>query len=162
MADVSGRPPLVVRAVIGATALAGLVFTGLLMLADRAPALLRRTFGDQVSRLWDRIDAAGAPGELTRGARERPDLLVHVVVWSAVTFLAALTVWTVRGVALVVGAALVTGVVVEWAQGRFTHSRAVQISDLVGNALGVAAGAAGALVVIAAGRLVAAVRRQAR
>lgn len=158
----SGRPPLGVRVAIGVLALAGFAFMGLLMLADRAPGFLRRTFGSQVNRLWDRIDAAGAPRELTQGARDHPDFFVHVIVWGVVTMLAALTVWTVRGVALVTGAALATSAVVEWAQGQFTHSRAVQSSDVLGNALGVGTGAIAALFVIGMGWLVAGARGQAR
>lgn len=147
--DRDGRPPLAVRAGFGVLALGGLVFTGLLLLADRAPGLMRQVLGRAAERLWDRIDAAGAPS-LGEHARARPDFVVHVIVWGTVTALVALTIWTVRGVALAAVAAFSLSLLLEFAQGVVTTTRSVQAGDVLGNACGVAAGAFGALVLVGA------------
>lgn len=140
-----GRPPLAVRACIGLVALGGLLFTAALLLSDRAPGLMRRVLGGAAERLWARIDAAGAPTTIGQEARARPDFVVHVVVWAIVTLLVALTVWTVRGALLAMAAALAAGVALELLQGAWTHSRAVEFVDVVGNATGVLVGGVAAV-----------------
>jgi hypothetical protein len=139
------RPPLVIRAAFGFLTLAGLLFTGALLLSDRAPRLLRAVLGDASERLWARIDAAGAPTAIGQEARARPDFLVHVVVWALVTALAGLAVWSLRGLAVVMAGAFGAGLVLEFLQGRWTRSRAVEFADVVGNATGVVAGGIAAL-----------------
>ena len=144
----TSRPPLAFRACIGLLALGGLLFTGALLLSDRAPGLMRRVLGGAAERLWARIDAAGAPTTLGEEARARPDFVVHVVVWAVVTLLLALTVWTVYGVVLAMAGAFAAGVAIELLQGRWSHSRAVELGDIVGNGTGVIAGGLAALVVM--------------
>lgn len=144
-----GRPPLAFRACIGLLALAGLLFTGALLLSDRAPGLMRRVLGGAAERLWERVDAAGAPTAIGQEARARPDFVVHVVVWGVVTLLVALTVWTVRGAVLAMVGAFAAGVALELLQGRWTHSREVESADIVGNAAGALVGGVAAFAVMA-------------
>ena len=140
-----GRPPLAFRVCIGLVALGGLLFTAALLLSDRAPGMMRRVLGGAAERLWARIDAAGAPTTLGQEARARPDFVVHVIVWAVVTMLLALTVWTVYGVVLAMAGAFAAGVALELLQGRWSHSRAVEFADVLGNATGVLVGAVAAL-----------------
>lgn len=140
-------------------ALGGLAFTALLLLSDRAPGVLRDVLGDAADRLWNRIDATRAH-RLGEQAREQPDFVVHVVIWAVVTALCALTIWTVRGLAVVMVGAFALGLLLEGAQGVFTSTRAVEMRDVVGNACGIAVGGVAALLVIGASRAVAGLARR--
>jgi VanZ family protein len=159
---VRGRPPLAFRACIGLVALAGLLFTGALLLSDRAPGLMRRVLGGAAERLWARIDAAGAPTALGEEARTRPDFVVHMVVWAVVTMLVALTVWSVWGAVWAMVGALAASVTLEVLQGRWTHSRAVEFVDVVANTTGVLLGGSAALGVMGLGWLTSARRPPGR
>lgn len=156
-----GRPPVGVRAGIGVLALGGLLFTALLLLSDRAPGVMRDVLGDAADRLWDRIDATRAQ-PLGQQARAQPDFVVHVVIWAAVTFLCALTIWTFGGVIAVMVGAFAASVMFELAQGAFTSTRAVEFRDVVGNACGVAIGGVAALLVVAASRALGTLARAGR
>ncbi|MEM9514548.1 MAG: hypothetical protein AAGA42_06780 [Actinomycetota bacterium] len=132
------RPGVGVRVAIGITAALGLVAVVALMLSDRAPSALRQMFGSSAERLSRRIDASArlpATDQLPES-----DFLVHVGLWAAVAVLVGWTLWSWRG--LVVGAVTVmtASAFVEVAQGRYSTSRAVETSDLAGNAVGVAIG----------------------
>jgi len=128
--------------------LAGLVavaFTGALMLSDRAPSVLRVTFGDRTRRLWERIDAGGRTDLIT--ARPETDFVVHVAIWSAVAVLVALAIWTWWGLLATAVGAFGLSVMIELAQGRWSSTRQVELRDVAANALGISAGAAGAALV---------------
>ncbi|MEO1056477.1 MAG: hypothetical protein AAFY28_06120 [Actinomycetota bacterium] len=145
--DVRGRPRSVrphdrpatgVRIAIGVGAALGLVAVVALMLSDRAPGALRQLFGASAERLSARIDASARLP--TTDQLPESDFLVHVGLWAAVAVLVGWTLWSWRG--LVVGAVMVitASAFVEVAQGRYSTSRAVETSDLAGNAVGVALG----------------------
>lgn len=143
-----GRPPVAVRATIGIVTFGGAVFAALLMLADRAPGLVKAVLGPSAERLWARVDAR-APG-LGEQARARPDFVVHVAVWAVITVLLALTIWTVWGVFAAAVLTFSASLALEVGQGVVTTSREVQASDVVANACGVALGSALALAVVVA------------
>lgn len=133
----SSRPPVGLRALFGMVGLAAIVFNASLMLSDRAPGLLRRVFGDAVTRLSARIDAnARIPAEQL----PESDAVVHIAVWAAAALLVGLTIWTWRGLLIGALAVLATSAVVEIAQGVYTSSRAVERSDVIANTIGVALG----------------------
>jgi hypothetical protein len=137
------RPPVALRALVAVVAVAALGFNAALMLSDRAPGVLRRLFGDAVQRLSARIDASERLANLaaTTGTQvPQSDTVVHVAVWAVAALLVGLTVWSWIG--LLLGAAVVVGLsaLVEIGQGVLTDTRAVEASDMVANALGVAAG----------------------
>lgn len=66
---------------------------------------------------------------------------MHIVLWTVVTVLIGLTIWTWRG--LVVAAALLAavGIGLELAQGRFATTRNVEASDALANLIGIGVGA---------------------
>jgi len=133
----SRRPSIGARALFGLLGLAVVLFNVALMLSDRAPGFLRRVFGDTIDRLSDRIDAtARIPAEQLPGS----DVVVHIAVWAAAMALVGLTVWTWRGLVMAALAMLAVSTFVEIAQGVYSSSRAVEPSDVIANALGVAAG----------------------
>jgi len=142
----NGRPPVAVRAGIGLLTFAGAGFAALLMLADRAPGVLKTVFGSAAERLWARVDAR-APG-LGEQARARPDFIVHVAVWAVVTVLLALTIWTLWGVFAAAVLTFSLSLLLEVGQGVLTTSREVQASDVAANACGVALGSAAAALVV--------------
>jgi hypothetical protein len=113
-----------------------------LMLADRAPGLLRDVFGDAAERLSERIDASARLPSTER--LPESDFLVHIGLWSLAAVLVGWTVWSWRGLLLGSLALLAGSMFVEAAQGIYTDTRAVEASDVAGNALGVVLGAAAA------------------
>ena len=132
------RPPTALRVVVGLAAGLGTVSVIALMLSDRAPGVLRQLFGPAAERLSDRIDASARLPSTEQ--LPESDFLVHVGLWAAVTVLIGLTIWTWRGLVVGAGGALTLSAFVEVAQGRYSSSRAVETSDVLGNAVGVAAG----------------------
>ena len=132
------RPPVAVRALLGVSATARVVFTVALMLSDRAPGALRRLFGDAADRLSARIDAGA---RVSTDQLPDSDVVVHIVVWATATALVALTVWSWRGLAVAAAAVLATSVIVELSQGIYSTTRVVESADLLSNAAGVGVGA---------------------
>lgn len=135
------RAPLAVRLFIGLIAVAALVFNVALMISDRAPAITRRAFGGFAQRLADRLDRTSAIE-----ARDLPgnDAIVHIGVWSVAAFLVMLTVWRWSALIPVAIAVFGASVAVEFGQGRYSSSRAVEFSDIMANAVGVGVGIAAA------------------
>ena len=159
------RAPRGVRLAAGVLAVCAALFVAGLMLSDRAPGVLRATFGDAAQQLWERIDAdrrAELRDVIGAGGAPGTDDVVHVVVWAGLVALFALTVWTWRGVVAVSVAVLVASAAVELAQGRWSSTRAVEASDLVANTFGVAVGAVGAVSVLAVGEAVGRLRASGR
>lgn len=110
--------------------------TVLLMLADRAPGLLRR--------LSDRLEVVDPrPGQVVR-ATGIPDaaFAVHVGVWGAAGLVVVLLSWSWRSLVLGLLAALVASGLVEVAQELLTDQRAAQWRDVLANAVGLGLGAA--------------------
>ena len=122
------------------------VFNVALMLSDRAPGLTRRLFGDFAVRLSRRLDASERIDQLTDGNPPGNDAIVHIGLWAVATMLLAVTLWSWWGWLVTIAMMLVASGALELAQGRYTSSRAVQLSDLAANVVGVALGA-----VVAAG-----------
>ena len=135
------------RIFIGVFAVGILLFNVALMISVRAPGITRRVFGGFAQRLSDRLDASTAidtddlPGN---------DAIVHIGVWAIATLLLALTIWRWTALVPVAIGVFTASVFVEIGQGRYSSSRAVETSDLVANAVGVAAGAGGAVACMAA------------
>lgn len=140
------RAPLAVRVLIGLCGVAVLLFNVALMMSDRAPGITRRLFGGFAERLADRLDASG-----TVDAADLPgnDAIVHIGVWAAATLLVVLTVWRWTALLPVAVAVFGASVVVEIGQGRYSSSRAVEVSDVLANAVGVAIGTGGAVACMA-------------
>jgi hypothetical protein len=135
------RPPLPLRAGFAVLAAGALLFTGLLMLSDRAPGALRRVGGDYMRRLFERIDASERAAEVLADPRlPESDAIVHVAVWAVAIGLVGLAVWSWRGLILGAIAVFACSLLVEAAQGRWTDSREVEASDVRANAAGVALG----------------------
>ena len=135
------RAPVGIRIFIGLIAVGALLFNVALMISDRAPGITRRLFGDFAQRLADRLDRTAAIG-----ASDLPgnDAIVHIGVWSIAALLVALTVWRWAALIPVGVAVFAASVVVEFGQGRYSSSRAVEFSDVVANAVGVGVGIAAA------------------
>lgn len=127
-------PPRWLRISVALVGLVVLAATAVLMLADRAPGLLRR--------LSDRIDASatevGRLSELVPVSRSDTD--VHIAAWCILTLLFAFAIWAWWGVPLVGVAAFGLGVVTEVAQRLLTDNRDFQRSDIAANAVGVLLG----------------------
>ncbi len=136
-----GRPFRGWRAVSLLLALGAFAVNAVLLLSDRAPGLLSR-----VSR---RIDAgvnraAGAAGIDVPGGDVRlpqSDFDVHVAIWAVAALLVGLATWSWFTLLLANGTVFAVSVALEVAQAEYTRSRAVQLWDVAGNAVGVAAGA---------------------
>lgn len=120
------------------------MFNVALMLSDRAPGLTRRLFGDFAARLSNRLDAAERLDGLTDGSTVGSDAIVHIGVWAVATVLVGYAVW--RWSSLIIAAAMVfaASVFVEVAQGRYSSTRAVEMSDVTANGIGVLLGTAAA------------------
>ncbi len=112
----------------------GMALAGaLVLMSDRAPGLLER-----VSR---RIDAGSSrAAQLASQTRPQSDFEIHIVLWAVITIVVGLTMWSNRSVLASAIVVLMTSVVVERAQEALTLSREMQISDVVGNTIGVLAG----------------------
>ena len=149
------RPPVAVRGFIALLALAACAFAAVLMISDRAPGVLVDVFGDTVRQLWDRVDASQRARFATDAALPEKDFVIHVAVWASITGLVALAIWTWAGLVAAVFGVFGLSVVIELGQGRFSSTRSVESIDIVANAVGVAAGATAAAVVIVGWTLVA-------
>ncbi len=111
-----------------------------ILLSDRAPGLL--------GRLAPRIDAGVAraadaaridvPGRSVRVPRS--DFDVHVAIWAVGALLVGLAMWSWLSLLLGNGLVFAAGVVLELAQAGYSRTRTVEVADLAGNAVGVAAG----------------------
>lgn len=143
-----GRPFRGWRAVPVLLSLAAFAGNAVILLSDRAPGLL--------SRLSSRIDAgvhhaAGAAGVDVPGRSVRvpqSDFGVHVFIWAVAALLVGLAMWSWASLVMGSAGVLVASVALELAQPVYTRSRTVQLGDLLGNVLGVAAGT-GAVVAFA-------------
>lgn len=137
-----GRPFRGWRIVPLLLALGALAANAVVLLSDRAPGLL--------SRLSRRIDvaasrAADAAGiDVTRGDVPVPqsDFDVHVLIWAVAALLVGLATWSWVSLFLANGAVFVASIALELAQDVYSSSRAVQLSDLFANAVGILAGTA--------------------
>ena len=110
-----------------------------LMLSDRAPRLLRDVFGDAAERLSERIDASARLPSTDR--LPESDFLVHIGLWAVAAVLVGWTVWSWRGLLLGALTMLAVSMLVEAAQGTYSETRKVEVSDVIANALGVGLGA---------------------
>jgi hypothetical protein len=114
-----------------------------LMLADRAPGLMRDIGGDFVRRLFARIDTGGRRSELLNDPRlPESDAIVHIAVWAIAVVLVGWALWSWAGLFVGACAVAAASLVLEVGQGRWSDSRAVEASDAVANLAGVAAGTA--------------------
>lgn len=141
------RPPLALRALLGLVAVIVLLANAAVLLSDRAPGVLRRLGGRLVVRLSERIDAGNRVADAATDPRlPQSDTLVHIGMWAVAAGVVGLAIWTWRG--LLVGSigVLAASVFVELGQARWSHTRAVQASDLRANIVGVMIGAAFAAV----------------
>ncbi|MEX2626993.1 MAG: hypothetical protein WD225_08905 [Ilumatobacteraceae bacterium] len=139
------RPPVGLRVFIAFLGIGAVGFNAALMLSDRAPGALRQIGGGIVVRLSERIDAGGRPARLTSDPRlPSGDTLVHIGVWGTAMLFVGLAVWSWRGLAVGAAGVLICSLAVEVGQRRYTVSRTFQMSDIVANTVGVAAGAAAA------------------
>ncbi len=126
------------------------VFNLALMLSDRAPGLSERIFGDFAVRLSDRLNRSDRIGSLTEGSDPGNDVIVHVGVWGLAMMLVGLALWRWSSLIIAALAVFAASLFIEIGQGRYTSSRAVELSDVAANGVGVALGslaAAGCYVV---------------
>ena len=140
-----GRPFRGWRVVPTLLILVSLAANAAILLSDRAPGLLRRVSA--------RIDVNGSrAADVASRARisTESDFAVHVVIWGVAAVLAGLAAWSWGSMLLGGIAVLGTSVALEAAQQFATTTRSVQESDIVGNALGVAAGLAAVTVLAVA------------
>lgn len=135
------RPPIVLRAFLALLGVGAMAFAAALMISDRAPSVLRRLFGEDVRRLWDRIDASERAQFVNEADLPEADFVVHVVVWAVTVMLVAMAIWTWRGLSVAVGGVFASSVIIELAQGRFSDTRSVSLDDVVANGVGVVLGA---------------------
>jgi VanZ family protein len=124
--------------------IAAMAFAAALMLSDRAPSVLRRLFGEDARRLWDRIDASERAQFVNQAGVPEADFVIHVMVWAVIVLLVAMAIWTWRGLTAVVAGVSASSVIIEVAQGRYSDTRSVELDDLVANGVGVAIGACAA------------------
>lgn len=134
------RAPLAIRAFVGLLAVGAAMFNAALMLSDRAPGVVQAIFGDFAVRLATRLNGAERIDALTEGRTPGNDAIVHIGVWAVATVLVGLALW--RWVSLIIGAIAMfaASIFIEVGQGRYTSSRAVELSDVAANGLGVALG----------------------
>ena len=129
---------------VGLLALGAMLTTAALLLADRAPRVLRSVFGDRARHLWERIDTGDRVDLASRSEVTQPDFMVHVALWTVLTVLVGFTIWTWRGLTIAVGVLAATSFGLELAQGRYATTRNVEASDALANLVGIAAGATAA------------------
>ena len=110
------------------------------LLSDRAPGLLRRISRRIDAGVDQAANATGidVPGRDGRGPPS--DFDVHVAIWAVAALLVGLAMWS--WLSLLLGSSLVLGasVALELAQAGYSRTRAVEMSDMAGNAVGVLAG----------------------
>lgn len=136
----AARPPLALRAFIGLCALGAALFNVALMLSDRAPGLTKQIFGDFAVRLSDRLNRSEQLGTLTEGRNPGNDAIVHIGVWAVAMALVGLALWRWSTLAVAAVAIFAASIFIEVGQGRYTSSRAVELSDVAANCAGVALG----------------------
>lgn len=110
------------------------------MLSDRAPGLTKQIFGDFAVRLSDRLNRSEQLGTLTEGRNPGNDAIVHIGVWAVATVLVGLALWRWSALAIAAVAIFAASIFIEVGQGRYTSSRAVELSDVAANGTGVALG----------------------
>lgn len=131
-----GRPFRGWRVLPALLSLGALGVNALILLSDRAPGLFYR--------LSLRIDAgvhvaAGAAGLDVPGTTVRvpkSDFGVHVLIWAVAALLLGLAAWSWLSLFMAAATAFASSVALELAQGSYSR-RSVQLSDVVGNGLGV-------------------------
>ena len=102
-------------------------------MSDRAPGLLER--------ISSRIDAGSSrAAAVASQTRPQSDFEIHIVLWALITVVVGLTMWSNRSVLASAIVVLMASVVAERAQEALTASREMQLSDVVGNTIGVLAG----------------------
>lgn len=157
------RPPIALRIFIGLIGLGALMFNVALMISDQAPGVTRQLFGDFAQRLADRLDASDS---VDTDRLPGSDALVHIGVWAVATMLVALTVWHWWALVPIAVSVFAASVVVEIGQGRYSSTRAVEVGDVLANAVGIALGTSAAAVCMlgwsAISRLVRETRRRHR
>lgn len=109
------------------------------LLSDRAPGLL--------GRIARRIDAgvdraANVTGIDVPGRVVAPpsDFHIHVAIWAVAALLVGLAMWSWLSLILANSLVLGASVALELAQAGYSRTRAVELSDMAGNAVGVLAG----------------------
>lgn len=135
------RPGLGVRSAVSLAGIGIVLINAVLLLSDRAPRILRSVFGDGVRRITDRLDAGGRGNAAITARDIGDDSIVHFGLWAVAMFVIGLAVWSWIGLATASLAVAATSLMLEVAQGRYSSSRAVEVSDAAFNFLGVAAGA---------------------
>ena len=157
-----GRPLRGWRVVPLLLALGAFVVNAVILLSDRAPGLF--------SRLSSRIDAgvhraAGAAGVDVPGGSVRvpqSDFDVHVLIWAVAALLVGLAMWSWASLVVGSAAVLVTSAGLELAQQAYTRSRSVQLTDLMGNTVGVVTGTCAVAAFTLGWRLLVTTRRSPR
>ena len=111
------------------------------LLSDRAPGLLGRVARRIDAGVDQAANATGidVPGRNVRVV-PRSDFDVHVAIWAVAALLVGLAMWSWLSLLLANGLVFAGSVVLEWAQAGYSRSRTVELADLAGNAVGVAAG----------------------
>ena len=128
-----GRPFARWRPAAALLSLGALLISAVLLMSDRAPGLL--------SRVSARIDAGSSrAARLAAGTRPQSDFEIHIIVWAVIALLVGLTMWSNRSLVASAIVVLLASVIAERAQAALTTTRELQLSDLVGNTLGVLAG----------------------
>ena len=135
-----GRPFRGWRVVPLLLSLGACAANAVVLLSDRAPGLL--------GRIARRIDAgvnraASATGIEVPGRNvrvPRSDFDVHVAIWAVAALLVGLAMWSWLSLLMANGALFSASVALELAQAGYSRSRHVELSDMAGNAVGVAAG----------------------
>lgn len=128
-----GRPFARWRPVAALAAAAALLVAALVLLSDRAPGLL--------AWLSDRIDAGSSrAAQVASQVQPRTAFQIHLVLWTVVTALVGLAMWSSASVVGAAAVLLVLSLASEWAQDALTQARSMQASDAVANVFGVLAG----------------------
>lgn len=138
----SARPPMAFRSLVAVLALSAAAFNIALMLSDRAPGLSRRVFGGVAGGVLDSLRRSEVVRSLTEGRNPGYDALVHIAVWAVAMGLVGLALWRWTPLFIAASVLFVSSVVIEFAQGRFSSSRDVELSDVISNAVGVMLGVA--------------------
>ena len=137
------RLPIALRWLSGVMGVLVLAVNTLILLSDRAPGLFRRLSARLDASSLQPVSAQVQPG----GRLPETDFMIHVALWALATVLVALAMGSVWSKAVAAGTVLAYSAALEVAQGVFTSNRSPQRADMVGNALGVAAGLAVAVAV---------------
>ena len=135
-----GRPFRGWRVVPLFLSLGALVANAAILLSDRAPGLLGRLARRIDAGVGRAADAAGVdvPGRNVRVPRS--DFDVHLAIWAVAALLVGLAMWSWLSLMLGNGLVFAGSVVLELAQAGYSRTRTVEMADLAGNAVGVAAG----------------------